>query len=261
MALSQRCVGQNILSLSPGARGAALANVKTVHRDVLAVLGNQAGLAHVEQVQVSLSTERRFNQSGLNYYALAAAYPSTWGTFGLTIQHFGFDAFNEKLLGLAYGRRLGEALSIGAQFDYLQVRIPGYGKNSTMTAELGLLARLTSEVQMGFHVYNIFESQWVQEELLPSTFGLGVRYEPTDKVLVVGEVEKVSDFGENFKVGLGYRLHPQLEVCVGFTTRPSLVTFGVGYRMLDGFSLDVASTVHSALGVSPIGSITYKAKQ
>ena len=193
--------------------------------------------------------------------SLAVAYPTkSLDNFGVTIQYFGIDAFNEQLIGVAYGRKLLDILSIGAQFDYVQVRIPRYGKKSTFTAELGLISKPSDRVIVGFHVYNIFDIEWVESETLPTVFTLGVRYEPTDKVMVMGEVEKVSDFRENFKVGVGYQIHPQFDVRIGFNTNPSLISFGIGYRLNNGFSFDMATTVHRDLGLSPLGGISYQLK-
>ncbi|NND31648.1 MAG: hypothetical protein HKN76_03590 [Saprospiraceae bacterium] len=252
---------QNVLSISPGASGGSQGGVKSVHQDILAMYGNEAGLAFINEFQVYASAEKRFNTEGLNFYSLVAAMPTSLGNFGATIQYHGFDEFNEQLLGLAYGRHLLDQLAIGAQFDFVQVSIPTYGRTSTFTAEFGIQSRIVDQLLLGFHVYNPFEIKWIDQETLPTVFTAGLAYQPTDKVSIMAEVEKVADFRENIKFGIQYWLINELALRIGFNSNPSLVTFGIGYALSSGFSFDVGSGLHQELGFSPLGGIGYRSSK
>ena len=254
----QSLKSQNILSISPGARGGSYGAIKSIHRDVLAMYGNQAGLAFIETFEIYGAAEKRFNTEGLNFYSMVAAMPTSMGTFGATIQYHGFEQFNEQLIGVAYGRKLLEQLALGAQFDFLQVSIPSYGRTSTFTAEIGVQSQIVESLRLGFHIYNPFEIKWLDQETLPTVFTVGLVYQPTNKVGVMAELEKIADFRENIKFGIEYALVEELALRVGFNTNPSLVTFGVGYALTSGLSFDMGSSIHQELGFSPLGGVGYK---
>lgn len=255
-----RLNAQNIISISPGASGGSYGSVRTVHQDILAMFGNEAGLAWLDHFAAYASAERRFNNEGLNFYSLVAAKPTRLGTFGLAIFYHGFENYNEQLIGLAYGRKLIEQLAIGARFNFVQANIPANGRTSSLTAEIGIQSKIATGLVLGFHMYNPFEIEWLDQEVLPSIFNIGIAYEPTLKVRVVGEVEKISDFRENFKLGVQYAIIDPLSLRIGFNTNPSIVTFGIGYNLDSGFSFDVGSSVHQELGFSPLGGFGYAGK-
>lgn len=255
-----RSPGQNVLSLSPGASGGAVGNIRTTHQNVLALYGNEAGLANLDNPSFYASVERRFNSEGLNFYSVVGAFPTKYGVFGANIFYHGFEEYNEKLLGLSYARKLIERLVIGARFDFIQASIPIYGNTSNLTAEFGLQANISSSVLLGFHIYNPFEINWLKDEILPTIFSIGISYKPTDKVWISGEIEKVSDFRENLKWGLEYRLLDQLAFRIGINTNPAVMSFGFGYSLDSGLSCDVGSTVHRELGLSPLGGIGFVKK-
>jgi len=251
-------IGQNLLSINPGASGGSYGGVKSVNDGVLAMYGNEAGIASLEGFEAYASAERRFGSQALNFFSIVGAIPTKLGSFGGTIQYHGFENYNEQLIGVAYARKIFNLLALGAQFDLLQVHIPGYGRTSSATAEFGLQARITSAVLLGVHIYNPFEIEWLDGEKWPVVFDMGISYSPTDKLMIVGELEKVSDLEENIKFGLQYEIVEAFALRVGFNTNPSIVTFGVGYRLSTGWSFDVGSTAHRELGLSPMGGVGYK---
>ena len=97
-----------------------------------AIFGNQAGLATLENSNLLISTERRFNLSELSSHSAGAAIATKAGTFGLAINYFGFSEFNEQKIGLAYARKLGKRFNVGAQVDYLGTRIKEFGNVNTI---------------------------------------------------------------------------------------------------------------------------------
>ncbi|NND09305.1 MAG: hypothetical protein HKN87_23275 [Saprospiraceae bacterium] len=249
---------QNLQSIGPGAPASAMGGISSIHQDVLAMYGNEAGLAFIENTVGYATAEKRFASEGLNYYSLVGAHPLRSGVIGFTAQYFGFEAFNEFLFGLAYGRKIAAHLSLGVQFDYLQVRIPGYGMKQAYLVELGLLSEIGEKVRMGFHIYNPFEIRWVEQEVLPIAVQVGLWYEVSDKVITMAEVEKVTNHPANLKVGLQYQVAPTVALRLGINTNPSTISFGVGYSIDSGMRVDVSSSVHQHLGLTPIGGVGYE---
>ncbi len=250
--------GQDVRFMESGAAGFALGGTQSVTIGVSSVRGNQAGLAELKSLSLSLSAERRFHNSALSYYALSFAVPTTFGSFGMALQRFGNGDLNQQVIGLAYGRKLFDELMLGVRFDYLQMRIAQYGKKAVATAEMGLQAWVVPQVLLGFHVYNPFQVRLLEGETLPVIVRLGVRYEASDKVSVFGEIEKISELPEGVGFGIQYLFLDRLAARIGYSTQPQLVTFGLGYSIDSRYSVDVGSSVHSYLGLSSAGTLKFQ---
>ncbi len=248
---------QDVLDGRMPAAGLATGNITTVHRDIMAVQGNQAGLGFAGEAQLYASAESRFGVQGLNYFSAAAMYPSQWGGLGFSVQYYGVDQYRESLLGLAYGKRIMTNMAIGVKFDHLTVRIPSYGKKSTIMVELGILSSIGDKVWVGFHFLNPFEIKFIEEEAISRIIALGVRYDLSDRTYLAMEIEKSSYLDANIKVGMEYDVMERLALRIGINTHPALITFGIGYRMEHGLQMDFGSSVHQVLGISPAGGIGY----
>jgi len=97
------------------------------HVDVFSFTVNQAALAQLKNSSAGVYGERRFLLSELNNYAVVIGLPTAAGNLGVKADYYGFSDYNETQLGIAYGRKLGEKVDIGAQFNYQGIRIAGYG--------------------------------------------------------------------------------------------------------------------------------------
>ncbi|MDH3649182.1 MAG: hypothetical protein OEQ53_05830 [Saprospiraceae bacterium] len=249
--------GQNIISVNSGGIGAALGNIKTTFTDVTALYGNQAGAAYGVGLSWYVSAEKRYGLGSLNFASAAVLYQTDLGSFGAIFHFHGYELFKEQLIGFSYSRKLSAGLAIGTQLDYLSLSIPTYGRKSTMTFELGLYSRITDHLAIGFHAYNPLDINWVEDESLPTRFSLGLSYSPTEKTIFYGEVEKWSDFQTDIKFGLNYAFIDRLDLRLGLRTSPSIISFGIGYNIPAGYQVDVASSIHQSLGVSPIIGFGY----
>lgn len=98
--------------------------------------------------------ERKFLLSELNNYTTVFGLTMQSGNFGLKAGYYGFSDYNETQLGLAYGRKLGDKVDLGAQFNYNGIRIAGYGNDAAISFELGTILHLTDKLHAGIHVNN-----------------------------------------------------------------------------------------------------------
>lgn len=249
---------QNGLPFNAGGRGAALGNASSTFSDVNSIWSNQAGLAWLDQWAVGLYAEQRFLLAGVNGLSFGAALPFRGiGAFGLSVQHFGFSDYNEQKIGLSYARKLFPHTSIGIQFDYLSTRIPDYGQAHNFTAELGILSEISKEWRIAAHVYNPFAVALPNGDRLPTQFKVGLGYQPNKKVSLLGELEKDLQFPLRGKLGLEYRLVDAFALRLGFSSKPSLSTFGFGLY-LKQFCLDFAASYHPVLGFTPSIGLVYQ---
>ncbi len=253
--------GQNSLPFLTGARSMALGGSGLAFADVNSILYNQAGVAQLVSPSFSFSAGRRFLLKELNDLAAAGAWPTSSGTFGLSMHNFGFDKYKEQKIGLIYSRKLSSNFSIGAEVDYFNIRIQEYGSKSTFSFQLGLLCSLIKNVKIGIHLQNPVRVSIAEEEVLPTIIRFGGTYTPSEKVTIISEVEKSLDHAIRVKAGVEYYFVPSFALRTGYASNPNNISFGLGYTLKNRIIIDVASVYHQVLGFSPYISVSYSVKK
>lgn len=242
---------QNGTPMNAGARGAALGQSGVALDGIWGGIRNQAVLALLEKPVAGLLAENRFLLNEIKSLGAIAAIPTGFGAFGLQLQYFGFEQFNEQKIGLAYGRKLLENFSIGAQVDFVNTTIPDYGNKGVLTFELGIFTQLSPGLDLGIHAYSPVRVESVAGENLPTVVAAGFGYHASDKLLIIGEIEKDIDYQARIKVGVEYLPVPTLALRTGVSTNPTSLSFGAGLKIQEKFVLDIASNYHQVLGFSP----------
>lgn len=251
-------LAQNGIPPIAGARGAALGQTGLTFTDIYSIFSNQAGLAFLESFSGGVQAERRFMLSEIQSLSAAAALPTASGTFGISLNYYGFEDFNEQRIGLAYARKLYSKMSIGAQFLFLNTRIPEYGNAGNFTFEVGLLMEIVPQLLAGFHVYSPIRVETVDKENLPTLLSLGLSYKPSEKVNINAEVQKDIEFKLRVKSGIEYQAADSFLLRIGIGTEPTLISFGVGYHIQENIAIDLASSYHQVLGFTPSIGVSYK---
>jgi opacity protein-like surface antigen len=258
--LSPFILAQNGVPSLAGAYGAGAGNAAVTYTNIYSAVGNQAGLAAVEQFGAAVFAERRFGLAELQSVDAIAAMPTKSGVFALSVHSFGeSQKYVEQKIGLAYARKLAPSLSIGGQIDYLSTRIPEYGSRGVVTFELGLLARLLPKFNVGAHIYSPIRQKLTETETLPTVLAVGASYQPNTKVLLTAAVEQDFRYAPTVKAGLDYRLADALSVRLGIGTGVVRVSGGIGLH-LKNISIDIAAQYHQILGVSPSVGVSYGVK-
>lgn len=222
------------------------------HTDVFSFTSNQASLAQLKNATAGVYAERRFMLNELNNYNAAIGLPTHSGNFGLKAGYSGFSDYNETQLGLAYARKLGNKIDVGVQFNYNGIRVAGYGSASAISFEAGTIFHITDKLHTGFHVNNPVGGKFGkdQQEKLPSVYTVGFGYDASEKFFFSAEVVKEEDQPVNVNAGLQYKFIPQLLARAGISSATSSVWLGLGLSF-GSFRLDVTSSYHPQLGISP----------
>ncbi len=229
--------------------------------DPFSFTSNQAALAQVKDAGVGVYGERRFLLAQNSVYGLAAAIPTKKGNIGLQINYAGFANFNEQKLGLAYARSLGSKVAIGVQFNYYGYKIPAYNNASTINFEAGVLIHLSEKINAGVHVYNPVSGKLGKgsDEKLASAYKFGLGYDASDNFFISTEIVKEENQPVNVTGGFQYHFKRQFFVRAGFRSDNSTGFAGVGFAV-NSFRVDVASSFHPQLGVSPGLLLVYNFK-
>lgn len=223
------------------------------HMDVFSFSANQASLAQLKNPSAAVYGERRFMLSELNSYTAAIGLPTRSGNFGLKANYFGFSDYNETQLGLAYARKLGNKVDVGAQFNYNGISISsGYGNSSAVSFEIGTVLHISERLHAGIHANNPAGGKFGKNggEELSSVYTLGMGYDASEKFYVSAEIVKEEDRPVNVNAGLQYKFIPQLMARAGMSSGTSSAWLGLGLT-IRSFRLDVTTNYHPQLGVTP----------
>ncbi len=246
-----------------GGRAAGMGFAGVTLTDLWSVQLNQAGLAGLKHAVAGTYYENKFLVSELSLKSVAVALPvRNSGVFGFSADHFGYSAYNEQKIGIGYGRGFGENFRVGVQLDYLSTTIgDGYGTNKAFAAEIGVQADLVAGLTVGAHIYNPTRVKMsdFNNEKIPTILKVGLGYKFSDKVNVAIETEKDAEADADFKAGLEYNIVEQFAFRAGISTQPVVSYFGFGV-LLGNVRIDLATGLHSELGVTPHVSLQYEFK-
>lgn len=242
-----------------GAQALGMANAAVAMQGTWSLFQNQAGLTTVEGLTAGAFYQSRFAMRELSTTGFGVAHPLGNGVVGLSYLQYGFSAYREQRVGLAYAMRLGEGFDAGIQFDYIGVFLGGgYGSSSAFTVQGGFRYEASEHVVLAGHVYNPVRAHVSEfnDERLPSVLRLGAQYRFTDRVNLNAEVRKHLEFPVTLAVGCEYEPVEHFFVRAGVAGGPSRYSFGAGYRT-GRFQFDLAASHNEFLGFTPQLSLTW----
>lgn len=248
--------------ISRGAKAAAMGGVSVANVDFWGVFNNPAVNAYIRDISAGAYFENRYLLKELSYRGLGVVLPVAQNdAFALNVQQFGYAQYLESKIGLAYSKKFGESFSAGLQFDYLNTFIgEGIGNKHSFTFEFGLFSRFNKKLSLGFMAYNPARMKLTDyngyNDYIPVILKLGARYEFSDRISAISEVEK--DIYRDFvlRFGLDYKLSDFLYFRGGLSTGVVAYSFGVGVHY-NNIKFDISTSVHQVLGPSPQISLMY----
>ena len=224
----------------------------SLHADVFSTTGNQAALAKHSSFSMGVFGERKFMLEELNTFSGAVALPTSSGVFGLQVHQIGNAGFAQRQAGLAYAKALGKKVDVGAQFNYYNIHISGYGDASSLNVEAGAIFHFTEQLHGGLHVSNPTFSRIgkMGEEKIPSVYSFGFAFDASEQFFVGAEIEKAESKSLDVNASMQYVFTKQLLARVGVSSGSSLVFFGIGFKIQD-MRIDATASLHPQLGLSP----------
>lgn len=258
------CIAVNSFAIgdikSSGARqvGMGLNSIGLIN--VYSAYNNQAVGAYLDQPSFGIYYSPVFLGQSINNVSGIIAIPvKKAGTFGLSLNYYGYGLFNEKKVGLSYAIKLAKYLSVGIQLDYLNTKINGYGSKNYFTFEMGIFSRPIEELTIAFHIYNplkIYVDRATGEKI-PTLFRLGLTYEALKKFFISVQIDKDLTNKVVFRTGVEYTLKNLISFRAGVATEPVTGTFGLGIILRQGLTFDAAFSYQGNLGFQPHFGIVY----
>lgn len=251
--------------LPVGARSNSLANAVVADVNVWSFFHNPGALGYLKNASIGASYENRYLLKELQHQAIVYAQPLKNGKAGVLsvgVQSFGFKVYRSNRFGLGYALKLHEKVAMGVQLNYQDVWIQNYDYVGTVTAEIGLLSKITKNLSLGFSVMNINHARIsrIPDNRFGTFFRLGLKYEFSNIVGITAEVEKEIRSKIRPKIGLEYQMIKGFFLRLGAAYNPAEITFGIGYKFKFRLQLDAGSAWRQHLGWSPHVGITYDFK-
>ncbi|MBL7856938.1 MAG: hypothetical protein JNM57_04555 [Cyclobacteriaceae bacterium] len=239
-----------------GARQNGLAYASACLQDEWSVFNNIAGMADVKKLQAGFTYDARPYLKSFDRMAVAVVNPIKIGSLGVGASRMGDDLYNEHVLAVGFSNHFGLA-SLGIRANYIQYRAEGFGSAHAITISFGGIAQLTPAISVGAHIVNINQPKisTISDERIPTYLMAGVAIHPTEKVLILSEIEKDIDHAPKWKTALEYQAHKKLSFRTGFTINPGAAFFGFGFKAK--FSLDYAFQYHPEVGGSHQATVGY----
>lgn len=250
--------GQSTHAFSGGASQLSTGFMTNNLPGVQAVYGNPASVNEIRKFAIDVGYIRRFNLAELSVVSLAGAYKTDFGTVGVRVNRFGFEAYSEMLSALTYSRKLYDNLSIGVGFDMLTYNAGTYGSTTKFTFDVGLQAKLGSDVYIAAHAFNPLEVEITPSGTVPGTLSLGVAYEAGGKATVAAEVLKRTDRPIEAKIAAAYDVLDNLSLHLAAQVNNSAIYFGVAYGFYEHSRVIGAYSYDNRLGSSPAVSLQYQ---
>jgi hypothetical protein len=242
-----------------GGRSLAMGSTSVAQYDLWSLGNNQAGAAWLKGGSAGMSFENRFLLKELMFEQFACAMSWKAGTFGLIVNRFGNDQYNELKAGFSYARKFGKCFSAGIQIGYLRFHLAdAYGSKNLVSCEIGLMYRADRHLTIGVQVVNPVPVLITEKprELLPATICAGLSWKFSDTFLANAEVEKDLLHKPVFRAGTEYHFTKPAFARIGVSANPFAFSFGFGLEF-GKLTIDMASGYHQALGFSPAGSVVY----
>lgn len=158
--------------------------------------------------------------------------------------HHGNSDYHTQQLAASYALCVNEWLRVGVAARYLHLGT----SDARYEPQQWLAPSAAVQATVGRTTLMLLAGTRPWDERSPWRMHLQAAYRPTDRWMAVAEVEREDRL--RVRCGVELAVDRRLRLRAGMATRPTLLTFGAGFRLAQ-WEIDLAAQVHGALGVTP----------
>jgi len=216
---------------------------------VFSVFANPAAATGLENNNIGLFFDHRYNLAGLSNLAIAGNYNLKHTSLLVGVSRYGDDLLNQSRCELAIAHKIRN-VSLAGGAGYQQIMVAENGSARNVTFQFGGIAKLTPNITYGAHIFNLSRSKVSKEKSIyyPVIMRMGFSYAPIKQVFISAEIEKDSRFNPNFKAGVEYRFNHYLFFRTGINSNPATACLGFGFKLKE-WMFDYALAYHNRLGL------------
>lgn len=235
-----------------GGRTNSLGKCSVALNDFWSLHNNPAGISLYKDLSFGISYENRFLLKELGYKNVGLLLPLKKGAIGISASQFGYEHYNENVIGFALARNFGPHLKIGLKLDYIFLKFSGdYENFSTPTFELGIQYEINENLNLGAYLFNPIhvKIRSINNLKIPIIMRLGFSYFIKDDFMITSEIEENIEEDFSYRFGIEYECYKRLHIRSGFQLAPEIFTFGIGYDY-KWCKIDVSGQMNQELGTS-----------
>jgi hypothetical protein len=245
--------------LNYGPKITSLGNAGVALQDIWSAQSNQAGLAGLERLQISVAYENKFGVKDLSTKSAVFALPFKNYVIAASFTSYGVESFAETKTGLSLAKNFGNKLYLAVNANYHQIKITNYGNANSFSVEAGIQYKVMSNLWLASHIANPNQSKFNEnnDQIIPAHIQFGANYRLSKQLMICGEIEKIVDGDVDFKTGIEYKIIDFLSLRGGISvnTFKQYAGFGLIYQKIE---FDFAVSSHPVLGYSPQISLGYE---
>lgn len=163
-----------------------------LHADPASIVVQPAGIAWMNSFGAAASfTPEMFELPELQTHSIGVGVPLSFGGVGFGVRRFGFELYRETSFALGSGVAMENDLAIGASAEFRRYAIKGYGTQTLVLLNIGVLHKFHQALTISGTVDNVLNaSLGKKDERLPRAVSLGLLADLSQGFLSVLEVEK-----------------------------------------------------------------------
>ncbi len=223
-------------------------------------ISNPSNLSFQDQTSINLNYSNDYLCKELSSLQAGFIMPNDIVDWSALTAYYGYSNYNELHCGITVSKLLVDNFSLGVRLLYYRLDYIGNEEVvNRVTADIGLSFHIVDNLDMSMLLTNPLRVGYtadLSKYYLPIYMALGLSYTPTEKIKVLAEVAKDTNYPIEGKLGLSYHPIESFDLRVGVCSSPFIPTLGVGIKMKK-INIDVASSYHPELGFSPSVGVVY----
>jgi len=238
-----------------------IANLNVADTRNWSAFSNPSNISYLKNSGFGFQYENRFLLNELSTKSVFANLPTTLVDMALSASYFGYNQYNEILLGIGFARNFSDKFSLGVQFNYSATYFgPEIKYLGVFFPQIGLNLKLSPKFHLGFSTFNPFQQNINSDfsiKRLASVFSLGCEYSFSDDFVFRSQLDKEISSNYRFGAGFDYTMLNFLTVKLGAYTHGYLVSCLCLSTNFGSFSFSYNADFHPLLGLVSIASVRY----
>lgn len=235
-----------------GSRSASLASSNVTLVDEWSTINNVGATGRLDRFSIGLSSENKFLISELLSNSLVCNVPLKKGVLSGSLLQFGMNNYIEYQAGLSYGLALSDKISAGVRMGYQGVDLGRYGSSGALVADIGFLAKLHDQLDLGFSVKNLNRAKYSRmlPDRIDTEFALGINYKIGEEFTSMITLFKTVNNPLSVRVGAEYSLNEIFALRGGVSGKPLQGSFGLGMKW-NWIQINAGSSYQQVMGWAP----------
>jgi hypothetical protein len=241
--------------LQLGAHNFGSANTLSAVPNSSSIYSNPAAMAFFNKSLISVSYFKTLPVEGFNTLGLYGQLVKNNWAFGASIDSFGDQIYKESSGGVGIARQQ-DKVSFGLKFSVFNHKIEEISSRQTLLGQFGIMIKPHKFFNAGLQLINFTRARLYGIDPLPTMLLIGLALNLSQNVVLSPQVDYPLGHKPQLRIGLNYKIKPNLQFSTGINPSQKNVHFGVGYRQSSyGFNYGVATA--SNLGLSHQFSLDY----